>query len=196
MNFEHWRHYARGWLLLFFGQDARAFEAFRAAFCLNPRDARSARNLAAIAARREQFDVAEKWFQAALALAPEDGISWFNLGFVRERAEQPEAAISAFKEAVRLIPGQDRAWHGMGLAHARLGQHAAAAAAFEKSVALQPMNGESYYQLGMAYHHADCPDDVARIVRRLAEFEPKRARKLVLDAARPDLLGIIPELPF
>jgi tetratricopeptide (TPR) repeat protein len=97
---------------------------------------------------------------------------------------------------VRLVPLQDMAWYGMGLAHARLGQHEQAVTALEKVVELQPMSGEGFYQLGMAYHHANRPDDVTKIVKRLVGFEPKRARKLVQDAQRSDLMKFIPELPF
>jgi tetratricopeptide (TPR) repeat protein len=196
MHFEHWRHYARGWLFHFFGREDTAFTAWNEAFRLDPMDVQAARHLAAIAARREQFDVAEKWFEAALALAPEDSANWFNLGFVRERAGDPTGAVAAFGEATRLAPRQDRAWFGLGLAHARLGRHGQAAAALEQAVALQPLNGEGFYHLGMAYHHAELPREVTRVVKRLVDFEPRRARMLARDTARADLMELIPELPF
>ncbi len=196
MNYDHWRHYARGWLFHFFGRETAAFDAYLAAFHVNPQDVQAARHLAAIAAKRKNYDIAIKWFEIALALTPDDGANWYNLGYVCEHAGKPEAAIAAFTEAVRLVPGQDMAWYGMGLAHARLGQHAEAVTALEKVVELQPMSGEGFYQLGMAYHHANRPDDVARIAKRLVGFEPKRARKLLRDTERADLMHIIPELPF
>jgi tetratricopeptide (TPR) repeat protein len=196
MNFERWRHYARGWLHHFFGREDSAFEAYSKAFRINSQDVRSARHLAAIAAKRMNYETAEKWFELALALTPDDGPNWFNLGFVRERAGKPVEAIIAFAEATRLVPHQDRAWYGMGLAYARLGQHVAAADALEQVVKLQPMNGEGYYQLGMACHHADRAADVTRIVKRLAAFEPKLARKLVCDTERAELMNLVPELPF
>lgn len=196
MNYEHWRHYARGWLFHFFGREESAFAAFSTAFLNNPQDVQAARHLAGIAAKREHWAVAEKWFEAALALTPDDGASWFNLGYVREHAGKPGEAIVAFAEAVRLVPAQDMAWYGMGLAHARLGQHEQAVKALEKVVELQPMSGEGFYQLGMAYHHANRPADVTGIVKRLVTFEPKRAKKLVHDAQRSDLIALIPELPF
>ncbi len=196
MNYEHWRNYARGWIFHFLGREDSAFVAYSKAFSVNPQDVRSARHLAAIAAGRKNYEVAEKWFEAALALTPGDGPNWFNLGYVREAAGKPLQAIAAFSEAVRLVPSQDRAWYGMGLAHARLGQHNAAVAALEKVVELQPMSGEGFYQLGMAYHHANRPDDVSIIVKRLVGFEPKRAEKLAQDAERADLMKFIPELPF
>ncbi len=196
MNYERWRNYARGWLLHFFGREDSAFEAYLTAFRNNPLDFRSARHLAAIAAKRKDYDAASQWFEAALALTPDDGANWFNLGYVREQAGKPKEAIAAFREAVRLVPTQDMAWYGMGLAHARLGQHAEAVNALEKVVELQPMSGAGFYQLGMAYHHANRPGDVARMVKRLVGFEPKRAKQLVQDAGRADLVKLIPELPF
>ena len=84
----------------------------------------------------------------------------------------------------------------MALAYARLGQHDEAVAALEKVVELQPMSGEGFYQLGMAYHHANRPEGVTKIVRRLVGFEPKRAKRLVDDTERADLRKLIPELPF
>jgi hypothetical protein len=43
MNYEHWRHYARGWLFHFFDREDSAFEAFSQAFRIDPKDVKSAR---------------------------------------------------------------------------------------------------------------------------------------------------------
>jgi tetratricopeptide (TPR) repeat protein len=196
MDFDYWRNYARGWLFHFVGREQAAFDAFAAAFHHNPRSVQAARHLAGIAAHRSRFDTAEKWFETVLALEPGDSAGWFNLGFVRERAGQPERALAAFDEALKLDTRLDRAWYGKGLALARLARHEEAAQALEEAVALQPMNDDAFYQLGMAYHHANRPDEVKRVVRRLLEFAPKRARRLVQDAERADLVRLLPELPF
>lgn len=193
MNYEHWRHYARGWLLHVFGREEQAFNEYAAAYRLKPDDVQAARHLASIAARKQQYDVADKWFVETLRLAPDDADTRFNHGFVLGQAGRSREAIATFAEAVRLKPSLDRAWYGMGLAHARLGEHAAAAAAFAKSIELQPMNAEGFYQWGMACHHANQPDQVKTIVGRLAGFDPKHAIKLVKDAERPDLVHLIPE---
>jgi tetratricopeptide (TPR) repeat protein len=196
MNFARWRHYGRGWLLHFIGRESQAYGEFVEAFRHDPNDLYSARHLAAIAANRKRYDVAERWFEKALTLAPQDASNWFNLAFVRERAGLAAEALAAFAEAVRYDPKLDRAWYGMGLAHARLGQHGEAAAALERAVELQPLNGEGWYQLGMAYYHSSLPDKLRQVVIHLAGFEPKRARQLVKDAGRADLLLLIPKLPF
>jgi len=193
MNYDHWRHYARGWLLHFLGRDQAAYDAYVAALQCVPTDTQALRHLAAIAAGKARWAAAESWLLQVLALQPEDADSWFNLGYVREQRGNTSGVIDAFMESVRLKPAQDRAWYGLGLAHARLGHHAEAADAFEKAVELQPMNGAAYYQLGMARHHARHADEVRRVVVRLAGFDPQRARQLVRDAERADLLPLVPD---
>lgn len=196
MNYDHWRHYARGWVLHVLGRTDGAYEAYAEAFRIDPRDIQAARHLAAIAAERKRWTIAADWLQKVVALAPNDATAHFNLAFTLDHDGGSEIAIASFERAVALDEKLDRAWYGMGLAMARLGRHADAVAAFEKAVALQPMNGEAYYQLGMALHHSQRPDEVAKVVARLVDFEPKRAKRLVQDAMRPDLMHLIPELPF
>ncbi len=193
MNFEHFRHYARGWLLHFFGREEKAFNEYAAAYRLKPDNVHAARHLAFIAARRKQYDVADKWFVEVLRLSPGDADTHFNRGFILEQAGRSREAVAAFAEAARLKPSSDRAWYGMGLAHARLGEHAEAAAAFAMCAELQPMNGEGFYQWGMACHHANQPDEVKKIVRKLVDFDPKRALRLIKDAERADLKHLISE---
>jgi tetratricopeptide (TPR) repeat protein len=193
MDFEHFRHYARGWLLHFFGREEKAFNEYAAAYRVKPDNVQAARHLAFIAARRKQFDVADKWFVEVLRLAPDDADTHFNRGFILEQAGRSREAVAAFAEAVRLKDALDRAWYGMGMAHARLGEHVEAAASFARCAELQPMNGEGFYQWGMACHHANQPDEVKKVIRKLVDFDPKRALKLIKDAERADLKHLISE---
>jgi tetratricopeptide (TPR) repeat protein len=196
MNFDRWRHYARGWLFHFLGRSGSAYRAYVDAFRADPRDAQSARHLAALAAGRERWEIAESWLENVVALQPESADDWFNLGFARDRAGKAEAAIAAFAEAVRRNPAQDRAWYGMGLVRARQGRHDDAAAALREAARLQPMNGIALYQLGMALHHAGRAGEVRAVVERLRDIEPPRAIKLVRDAGRADLLALVSAAPF
>lgn len=196
MGYEHWRHYARGWAFHFIGKTELAYEAYTIAFRLNQQDVQSARHLAAIAAQRQNYPIAEQWFLEVLRITPEDADSHYNLGFVREQMKMPRLAIESFNEAVRLKPTLDRAWYGMGLAHAALGDHAAAAASLREAARLQPMNGHAWYQLGMAYHHNGEPDKVEQAVHKLLEFDPKITRQLINDTGRQDLAHLLPEMPW
>lgn len=196
MSYEHWRHYARGWIFHFIGNTERAYEAYTVAFRHNPLDVQSARHLAAIAAQRQNYPVAEQWFLKVLHITPDDADSHYNLGFVREQMNAPRPAIESFKEAVRLSPILDRAWYGLGLAHAALGEHAEAAVALREAARLQPMNGHALYQLGMAYHHNGEPGKVDKVVSKLLEFDPKITRQLIKDCGREDLAHLLPEMPW
>jgi tetratricopeptide (TPR) repeat protein len=196
MNHEHWRHYARGWLFHFIGKTAPAYEAYAVAFQLDPQDIQSARHLAAIAAQRLDYPLAERWFLEVVRINPEDADTHYNLGFVREQMKAPRLAIDSFKEAVRLKPTLDRAWYGMGLAHASLGEHSEAATALREAARLQPMNGHAWYQLGMAYHHNGEAERVDKVVNKLLEFDPKITRQLIKDTGRNDLAHLLPEMPW
>ena len=196
MNYEHWRHYARGWVFHFIGKNDLAYEAYETALRIAPQDVQSARHLAAIAAQRQDYPRAEQWFLEVLRITPEDADSHYNLGFVREQMKAQRLAIESFKEAVRLKPALDRAWYGMGLAHAALGEHAEAAVALREAARLQPMNGHALYQLGMAYHHNGEPDKVDKVVGKLLEFDPKITRQLIKDCGREDLAHLLPEMPW
>lgn len=196
MNFERWRHYARGWLFHFFGREERAFDEFAEAFRRDPTNVQAARHLAFLASQKKRYEVAEKWFLTVVDLVPDDADTYFNLGYVREQMGKPGDAIAAFAEALRLKPSLDRAWYGLGLAHAALGQHAQAVPPFEEATKLQPMNAIAWYQLGMACHKAGEADRVKITVAKLVEFDPKMARQLVRDSGRDDLAKLIPELPF
>lgn len=196
MNFERWRHYARGWLFHFFGQDDRAFAEYATAFRHDPTNVQAARHLAFIAAQRKRFDLAEQWFVETIKLAPDDADTHFNLGYVREQAGKPREAIASFAAATRLKPILDRAWFGLGVAHVKLGEYAEAIPALDEAVRLQPMNAVAWQQLGLACHRAGDAKRTRAVVEKLVDFDPKAARQLVRDTGREDLAGLIPELPF
>lgn len=196
MNFERWRHYARGWLFHFFGREDAAFIEYDLAFRADPTNVQAARHLAFIAAQKKRYDVAEQWFLEVLKLSPDDADTHFNLGYVREHAGKPHDAIASFGEATRLRPSLDRAWYGLGLAHAALGEHEQAIPALDEAVKLQPMNAIAWHQLGLACHRAGLHDRTRAIVEKLVDFDPKAARQVVRDTGRDDLAALIPELPF
>jgi tetratricopeptide (TPR) repeat protein len=196
MNFEHKRHYWRGWLFHFFGRPERAFDEYRAAFAHDRQEVQAARHLAFIAAQRRDFELAVSWYGEALRIEPGDANTHFNLGFSLEQMGRPAAAVVAFAEAVRLNPALDRAWYGLGLAHAARGAHGEAVVALDEAARLQPMNALAWYQLGMACHLSGQAGRVAEVLTRLVGFDPKMARQLVRDSGRDDLAARIPELPF
>ena len=96
--------------------------------------------------------------------------------------------------ATGLNPNHDLAWYGMGLAQATLGDHAAARDAFEHAARLQPMGSPSWYQLGMACHHARDPKRLREVILHLNRFDPKMARRLIVETGTADLAYLVKDL--
>ena len=194
MNFEQWRHYFRARFFQIVKRPERALEEYRAALAFNPRLVRGWTSIAYIHATQGRFGEAERHFLEALQLAPRDFAILFNLGYVRNELKQYARAIEAFREAVKLKPVLDTAWYGMGLSHAALGEHPAAVEAFDHAARLQPMASPVWYQLGMACHHAREPERVHTIIHHLNRFDPKTARRLILDTGSSDLAYLVKDL--
>lgn len=194
MNLEQWRHYVRARFFQLVKRPERALEEYRAAVAINPRLVKGWASIAYIHAKQGRFWEAERHFLEALRIAPRDAAIQFNLGYVRGELNQHAKAIEAFKEAVKLEPGLDTAWYGMGLGHAALGEHKAAVEAFDHAARLQPMASPVWYQLGMACHHAREPDRVHTIIHHLNRFDPKTARRLIVDTGSTDLAYLVKDL--
>lgn len=194
MNFEKWRRYCRARAFEVVKQPERALEEYRAALVCDPAFVKALLSIAYIHATRRRHADAEGSYLAALRIRPRDADTWFNLGFVRDQMKQHASAIEAFKEAVQRNPMLDRAWYGMGLAHAALGDHRAAMEALDKAANMQPMGSPVWYQLGMACHHAHEPERVRQIIKHLNRFDPRMARRLILETGTTDLAHLVKDL--
>ena len=194
MNLEQWRRYIRARFFQFVRQPERALEEYRAAVAINPRLVKGWAHIAYIHAKQGRFAEAEHHFLEALRFAPHDFGILFNLGYVRNELKQHAKAVEAFREVVKLKPAFDTAWYGMGLAQAALGEHPAAVEAFDHAARLQPMASPVWYQLGMACHHAREPERVHTIIHHLNRFDPKTARRLILETGSTDLAYLVKDL--
>jgi tetratricopeptide (TPR) repeat protein len=110
--------------------------------------------------------------------APELSFNWFNLGFLQQESEQHELALHSFEQAIKLDEKSDRAFYGKALSLIKLGRIEEAIPLLKKNTELQPMSPFGWYQLAHAYHRLHQTDRVAKVIRRLAEFEPKVALQL------------------
>lgn len=194
MKLEPWCHYVRARFFQLVRRPEWALEEYRAALAFNPRLVKGWTSIAYIHATQGRFDEAERHFLEALRIAPRDAEMQFNLGYVRNELKQHARAIEAFREAVKLKPGLDRAWYGMGLAHAALGDHKSAVEAFDRAAHLQPMAAPIWYQLGMACHHADEPERVHAVIRHVNRFDPRTARRLIVETGTTDLAYLVKDL--
>ena len=191
---EHWRYYIRGRLLEALGRAQQSITAYQAALRVKPDFHRCTNRVAYILAGLERYAEAEPYFRAVLHADPGNAVAHFNLGYTYDKRGMFEQAIEAFGAATRLNPRIDRAWYGLGLSHAALGRHEDAAKALREAATLQPMNPHAWYQLGMAYYKLHNPEKVDAVVMHLLRFDPRMARRLIVDAERGDLAYLVKDL--
>ena len=194
MNFDKWRHYLRARLLEMLGQRESALAEYHEAFRIDPDFRWAANALAWRYASAERYAEAIRYFAEALRLQTGDAIAHYNLGFVYAKNQQPHEAIASFRATVALRAGFDLAWYGMGLAHATLGEHREAMEAFERAARLQPMSAPVWYQLGMASYHAHDPDRLHQVIHHVNRFDPRMARRLILETGTSDLAYLVKDL--
>lgn len=191
---DNWRHYIRGRILEAFGRRPAAIAAYADAVRADPAFHRAVNRSAYLLASMERFAEAEEYFRKVLSLEPQNAVAHFNLGFTLQRLGRHDQAIERFHEATRLDPKIDRAWYGLGMSHAHLGQHAQAAKALEEAALLQPMNPHAWYALGMAQHACRNPDRVKEVIMHLVRFDPRMARRLIVESESTDLAYLVKDL--
>lgn len=194
MNFDKWRHYIQARTLEMLGNHEDALAEYHEAFRIDPGFRWAANALAWRYAATERYTEAIRYFSEALKLGAGDAVAHYNLAFVCAKNRQSREAIEHFRSAVDLRSGLDMAWYGMGLAHATLGEHREAMEAFERAARLQPMSAPVWYQLGMASYHARDPDRLHQVIHHLNRFDPKMARRLILETESTDLAYLVKDL--
>jgi len=194
MNFDKWRHYIRARLFELLGNHKGALAEYHEALRHDPGFRKAANSLAWRYASAERYTEAIRYFSEVLKLKAGDAVAHYNLAFVYAKNRQPREAIEHFRSAVELKAGLDMAWYGMGLAHAALGEHREAMEAFEKAARLQPMSAPAWYQLGMASYHACEPDRLHQVIHHLNRFDPRMAKRLILETGTSDLAYLVKDL--
>jgi tetratricopeptide (TPR) repeat protein len=194
MNFDRWRHYIRARLFELLGNHKGALAEYHAAFRIDPGFRWAANALAWRYASAERYTEAIRYFSEALLLNARDATAHYNLGFVYAKNHQPREAIEHFRSAVDLRAGLDMAWYGMGLAHATLSEHREAMDAFDRAARLQPMSAPAWYQLGMACYHAREPDRLHQVIHHVNRFDPRIAKRLILETQSTDLAYLVRDL--
>jgi Flp pilus assembly protein TadD len=119
---------------------------------------------------------------------PNQASAWFNLGFLCEETGRLDDAEAAFRRATEIEPKLDRAWYGLALCLIRLRRFDDAVVALRKNTELQPMSPYGWYQLARVHVDRQEPEEAAKIIRHLRQFEPKVAAQLERETG----LGVSP----
>ncbi len=157
-------HAARGEALWAAGDALGAVAAYAKAVAGDPRDARSAMNLAHALAACGNHDGALQWMRHAHVLDPSDPVLQMNLGAIHHgRGELAEAA-SWYARAVERKPDYAEAWLNFGNAALYAGDAATAVERFERALALAPQLRAALSNLiyALSYTPNATPDDIRR----------------------------------
>jgi tetratricopeptide (TPR) repeat protein len=189
-----WRHYASARLLELARQPDAAMREYEAALRVDPGFRKAANALAWRHAQAGRDAEAIRYFEHVARLAPRDYEAHFNLGYLYARRNEHRKAVESFRASTGLNVKFDRSWYGMGLSRAALGEHGEAVAALQQAANLQPMASPVWYQLGMACHHAHEPEQLRVAIKHLNRFDPRTARRLILDTGTADLAHLVQDL--
>jgi tetratricopeptide (TPR) repeat protein len=143
-----------------------------------PRDAKVIAKIAHLRAGLGEREAAIALLRRALDIDPDSAPTWFNLGYLQQESGAHEDALESFGRAIALDEKLDRAWYGKALSLIKLGRLDEAVAPLKRNTELQPMSPFGWYQLAHVHHRQGDSRRVAKIIRKLSEFEPKVARQL------------------
>lgn len=129
---------ARGDTLWGTGDAVGAIAAFAQALAGNPRDARSAMNLAHALAACGDLDAALTWIRHAHAVNPLDPVLEMNLGTIHQRRGELAEAAACYARALERRPDYAEAWLNYGNAALYSGDPAVAVERFERALAHGP----------------------------------------------------------
>jgi len=113
----------------------------------------------------------------SLEMNPAQPAVWFNLGFMQQQGGDHAAALASFERALALDDKLDRAYYGRALSLIKLGRLEEAVAPLKRNTQLQPMSPYGWYQLAHVYHRLGQDERAIKVIRKLAEFEPKVAEQ-------------------
>jgi tetratricopeptide (TPR) repeat protein len=161
-----------------FKQDALVLNCWEKINAALPNDSGSLAALAHLYAQQGRVVQALGYAEQAARLAPHEAHYWYNLGFLLQAEGLHSRAIAAFDKTLEINSKFDRALYGKALSLIKLEQYELAVSALELNTKLQPLSPYGWYQMALVYHKLQDSVRVAKIIERVARFEPQVALQL------------------
>lgn len=162
-----------------------------------------------IAAKSEQFDIAESLITKAISVNPNNAPAYCNIGNVFLNQAKYDLAIQNYTKAVALKPNYEEAFYSRGLAYQRLGNLNAAQQDYQAALLINPKHIGTLTNLGNTYQLQKKYDEAITWYQRAIDLqlpiaepfnnrgnlyhEQKRYRDALLDFERA--LEINPNYP-
>jgi protein O-GlcNAc transferase len=157
------------------GDLGRAESLFREYLSAHPDSAEGLSNLAALFARREQFDKAVPLYRKALKADPKLAPVHFNLAVSLGRLNQYREAAEHLRIFLKSYPNEPRARQLLGLCLVETGDLSGALAELEASYRVNPKDGSILYALAYAQARAGDEARAAELLRQ-SETNPTQAK--------------------
>ncbi|OYY09726.1 MAG: hypothetical protein B7Y67_15605, partial [Polynucleobacter sp. 35-46-11] len=104
-----------------------------------------------IAAKSEQFDIAESLITKAISVNPNNAPAYCNIGNVFLNQAKYDLAIQNYTKAVALKPNYEEAFYSRGLAYQRLGNLNASQQDYQAALLINPKHIGTLTNLGNTY---------------------------------------------
>lgn len=125
--------------LVFLSKDyERAFELFKRAAMLDPKNTGALVNAGAACNKKKDFNEAAKTLRSALSKDRRCPEAYYNLGIAQRGLNQLSMAVSAYKEAIRLNPKFIEAYTNLGNVLLEMKNHSQAISNFRAALEIDP----------------------------------------------------------
>lgn len=179
------REWLGAWLARLVGADWLAMERFGRVLA-RYRSVVCARQLAALAMRSGEFELAEATLARLVSWRPRSAADWHELARVRRRMGRWQDAIEALRRVTQLLPACDEAWFDLADAHIALREYAYAIPPLRRAQALLPESTYPLYLIGICQHHCGNDKVLRELIERVAAVDLRRASLMLKQTGRTD----------
>lgn len=158
------------------GRTDEAIVLFKKAIEINPRDADSYNNLAAVSyepGKNEQEII--RLFKKAVNHNPTHAKAYYNLGKLYGDIGDYEQAVPSLKKAIQLNPNYVEAYNKLGVVYGKTGKREEAIELIKKALAINPSYGEGYRSLGSLYNDMGMKEESIASLKKAVMIDPNDA---------------------
>jgi len=177
-SLKAWAYFKIGYCYGKLKSHAKAIEAYKQAFRIDPNNAAAYYNLGIAYYELGLYKDAIEAFKQAIRIDPEEAAAYYNLGVNYGQLGLHKDAIEAFKQAIRIDPDEAAAYYNLGINYGQLGLHKDAIEAFKQAIRIDPDDANTHYNLGVAYILIGEKSSALDEYKILKELDIDKANKL------------------
>jgi predicted O-linked N-acetylglucosamine transferase (SPINDLY family) len=154
------------------GRLEQAYEIYRQALSLDPRQADCHFQMGVLTAQVARHDLALEHFKAALKLRPQAAKYHLNMGLALDGLGRYDEAVASYREALRLEANYSQAHNNLANTLGRLGRLDEAETHYRAALRLNPNTPEFHNNLGHTLNCLGRSEEAAASCRRALELRP------------------------